>query len=164
MAPIPRRPRPQAVAAYTNATAHPQRARHRTTRRKSGNVWSPGSCRPHLRVRRPDTNAPVPRSGLLPWARSNSCRHSTRIGLRSVKSTADPDCLLVKGPFFCRGLLARLAGNYTAQFDSYIVVFTSCKTSLLSRCSRPTVSRNAFRNSHSSASPLYARWTLATSP
>jgi len=29
-------------------------------------------------------------------------------------------CLLVKGPFFCGGLLARLAGNYTAEFDSYI--------------------------------------------
>jgi hypothetical protein len=82
-APMPRRPHHQAAAAYTNATAHPQRVRHRTTRCTSGSVRSPGSCKPHRRVRRPDTNAPGPRSRFpfLPWARHTSCRHSTHLAL-----------------------------------------------------------------------------------
>jgi hypothetical protein len=84
MAPMPRHPRPQAAPAYTNAIAHPQRGHHRTTRCTSGSVRSPGSCRPHHRVRRPDTNAPGPRSQFhfLSRARHTSCRHSTRVRLQ----------------------------------------------------------------------------------
>ena len=83
MAPMPRHPHHQAAAAYTNATAHPQRGHHRTTRCTSGSGQSLGSCRPHRRVRRPDTNDPGSRSRLpfLQWARHTSCRHSTPAGL-----------------------------------------------------------------------------------
>jgi hypothetical protein len=89
-APMPRRPGHQAGAAYTNATVHPLRGRHRTTRYKSGNVRSRDSCRPHRRVRRPDTNAPGPLSRLpfLPWAQPTSCRYSTHLALTVGKLKA----------------------------------------------------------------------------
>jgi len=85
---MPRRLRHRAAAAYKNATAHPQHGHHRTTRHTSGSARSPGSCRPHRRVRRLDTNAPSPRSRLpfLAWAGHTSWSHSTHVALTAVKT------------------------------------------------------------------------------
>jgi hypothetical protein len=87
---MPRRPHHRAAAAYTNATVHPQHGHHRTTRRTLGSVPSLGNCRPHRRVRRPDTNAPGPRSGLpfLPSAQHTSCCYSTHLALTAGKQKA----------------------------------------------------------------------------
>jgi hypothetical protein len=72
------------AAACTNATAHPQRGRHRTTSHTSRSVRSPETCILHPQARRPDTTVPGPRSRLLflPAIRPTSCRYSTLVGLR----------------------------------------------------------------------------------
>jgi hypothetical protein len=80
---MPRRPRLQAAAAYTNATAHLQRGRHRTSRRRSGSVRSQGSCRPHHPARRPDMYAPGPRSRPLPW--THLVPYSTPLALTKAR-------------------------------------------------------------------------------
>jgi len=71
------------AAACTNATAHPQRGRHRTTSHTSRSVRSPETCILHPQARRPDTTVPGPRSRLLflPATRHTSCRYSTLVGL-----------------------------------------------------------------------------------
>jgi len=70
------------AAACTDATGHPRRGHHRTSSYTSCNARSPDRCRPHSRVRRPDTTSLGPRSRLpcLPSTRHTSCRHSTRVG------------------------------------------------------------------------------------
>ena len=71
------------AAACMNATAHPQRGRHRTTSHTWRSVRSPGTCILHRQARRPDTTVPGPRSGLLflPATRHTSCCYSTLVGL-----------------------------------------------------------------------------------
>jgi hypothetical protein len=104
-APMPRRQHHQAAAAYTNATDHPQRGRHRTTRCKSGSVRSPGSCKPRRRVRRPVTNAPGPRSrfSFLLWARRP---------LAAIVRTL-PDCGKTKGTSPISALLGKQSDGVT---------------------------------------------------